>query len=366
MNIKLKNTFFGIVVLIGICGIFAYHNPGYAEENTPAEGTSSYYNDKMISAEKFDAVTKIMDAGVDKFQAQKGMFIIADAADSAIVASYTTDKTPAIDKELYEAGSVYKTFTVAMGLESGSITDEDLFDTSEPLEVGGKKITDPHGSHGMLSPQDVLVESSNIGATRIALKTGGKYQYDFLDKLGLLSEINAYGISSVAPRFPEKEKWINSEILIATISYGYGVADTPLHIISAYSAIVNGGKYHKPSFEKIDNKEGVDVISEENSLKMREYLRKVVTSGTAKKADSDKYVLMGKTGTSQKIDPQTGKYDEEQVVSSFVGNFEHDGTNYAILVMLDDPKASKETYGYKTAGWNAVPIAKEVIEEFIK
>ena len=139
-----------------------------------------------------------------------------------------------------------------------------------------------------------------------------------------------------------------------------------MHIITAHAAIINGGTYHEPSFEKINGKTETRVISKENSDYMRKYLRSVVTDGTARKANSDKYVLMGKTGSSDKFDLAKGKYDKKNVITTFVGNFEYNGTDYAILVMLDSPKASKETFGYNTAGWNAVPVAREIIEEIVK
>lgn len=357
MNKILKNTFSCMTVLSVICGVFA--------NDSVAKDVSSYYNNKVVSSEKFDVVSKILNDGVKKYKAKNGILVLMDASDATILASYTTNEPSAINKRLYETGSVFKTFDIAMGLESGKIKDGEEIDTSEPLEIAGTKITDPHGSHGMISPEQILVESSNIGAAKIALSVGGEYQYDFLNKLGLLSKIDSYEISSTKPASLGKEQWVKAPRYIATVSYGYGIMDTPLHIISAYSAIINGGTYHKPSFEKIEDKEGVSVISAENSELMRKYLRKVVTDGTAQRADSDKYTLMGKTGTADKIN-EAGKYDDKRTVSTFVGNFEHHNVNYAILVMLDEPKGSKETHGYITAGWNAVPVARNIIEEIVK
>lgn len=357
MNKILKNAFSCMTALAVIYGVSA--------NDSMAKDISSYYNNKVLSSEKFDTVTKILNDGVEKYKAKNGIFVLMDASDATILASYTTNERTAIDKRLYEIGSVFNTFDIAMGLESGKIKDGEEIDTSEPLVIEGVKITDPHGSHGMITPEQILIESSSIGAAKIALSVGGEYQYDFFNNLGLLSKINLYGIESTKPTSLGKEQWIKAPRYIATASYGYGIMDTPLHIISAYSAIINGGTYHKPSFEKIDDKKGVSVISAENSELMRKYLRKVVTDGTAKKADSDKYTLMGKTGTADKIN-EAGKYDDKRTVSTFVGNFEHNNVNYAILVMLDEPKGSKETYGYSTAGWNAVPVAGKIIEELIK
>jgi cell division protein FtsI (penicillin-binding protein 3) len=362
MKKNFKNTFLYTAVLLGICGISACNHI----TDIFTSKKSSYYNDKMISADKFAALTKITDKGVKKFQAQNGLFILMDASDSTIIASYTTDNSAAVTDKLYDSGSVFKTFDVAMGLESGKVKNSDKFDTSKPFVIDGLRVTDPHGSHKSLSPERILVESSNIGAAKIAAKVGGEYQYNFFDKLGLLSKINSYNIESATPVFMPKEEWINNKKVITTVSFGYGVADTPLHIITAYAAIINGGKYYKPSLDKIANKEGSYVISEKNSALMRGYLRKVVTDGTARRADSDKYVLMGKTGSADKLNLATKEYNHDNAITTFVGNFEHNGVDYAILVMLDSPKALKETYGYNTAGWNVVPITGNIIEEFIK
>lgn len=351
-----------IIALIGICAVCACNN----EDSAKTYDISSYYNDKVVSADKFAAIKDILDSGIKKFQAQNGILILMDAADSTIVASYSTNKSQSADKVLYEAGSVFKTFNIAMGLESGKVKDSDKIDTSKPFVVDGLRVTDPHGSHSLITPEKILVESSNIGVAKIANKVGGEYQYNFFDKLGLLSPISSYNIESATPAFLRKEEWINNKKYIAVLSYGYGVFDTPLHIITAHAAIINGGTYHEPSFEKINGKTEMRVISKENSDYMRKYLRSVVTDGTARRANSDKYVLMGKTGSSDKFDATTGKYDQNNTMTTFVGNFEYNGTDYAILVMLDSPKASKETFGYNTAGWNAVPVAGEIIEEIVK
>ena len=351
-----------IVALLIICIICSCNH--ISNIFTP-EKTVSYYNNEVISANKFAAIKKALNKGVKEFQAQSGTFILMDATNSVILATYTTDDRSVITEETYDVGAILKVFTVAMGLESGKIKADDKIDTSEPFVVGKLKVTDPHGSHELFELDRIIVESSNIGSAKIITKVGGRYQYGFFKRLGLLSRINSNNIYSVNPIFIPKEKWVNDEIYVTTLSFGYGLSATPLHIITAYSAIINGGTYHKPTFEKMVNNYGIYVISEENSELMRKYLRETVTDGTARRANSDKYVLMGKTSTVDKFG-KDGKYDHDKVISTFVGNFEHNGIEYAILVMLDDPKASKETYGYVTAGWNAVPIAGKIIEEIVK
>lgn len=357
-----KNHFSHIIVLIGISTICAC---GHISNFFTSDKTSSYYNDEVISKDKFSAIKKIMNDNVKKYQAKNGTFILLDASDSTIVATYTTNNSSAIDKELYEAGAVFKTFDIAMGLESGKIKDSDKIDTSEPFIVDDIKITDTQSSATSLTPEQILVKSSNIGAAKIASKVGGEYQYNFFDKLGLLTKFDSYGINSAKPLFSPKENWIKDKKYITTLSFGHGISETPLHIITAYSAIINGGTYHKPSFEQIADKEGIYIISAANSERMRKYLRKVVTDGTARMANSDKYVLIGKAGTATKVGVG-GKYQRDKTINTFVGNFEHNNTNYAILVMLDEPKGSQGTFGLQSAGWNVVPTAKKIIEELVK
>ncbi len=261
------------IALIGICAVCACNN----EESAKTYNISSYHNDKVISADKFAALKDILDGGIAKFQAYNGIFILMDASDSTILASYATNNSAIsvkksaekenttdvrmfpplfIDQGTYETGSVFKPFYVAMGLESGKIRDDSKIDTSEPFVVEKLRVTDPHGSHGALTPEGILVESSNIDVAKIASEISGEYQYDFLSKLGLLAKIATDNINSAKPPIFPKEKWINDKKYTTVLSYGYGIAETPLHIITAYSAIVNGGTYHKPSFEKVAAKNG--------------------------------------------------------------------------------------------------------------
>lgn len=146
---------------------------------------------------------------------------------------------------------------------------------------------------------------------------------------------------------------------MATISYGYGISTTPLHIISAFSAVINGGIYHEPSLVYKKEHEGQRVVSVKTSENMRTLLRAVVTRGTGRRANVDGYQVMGKTGTADKL--ENGHYNHKKSISTFVSGFPESDPQYTLIVVMDDPKASKETYGYTTAGWNAVPITRNII-----
>lgn len=341
----------------------------YRGKKYSLEDMLDFNNETEVSNEKFNKMKQVLDRNVEKFKAKNGGFIIMDISDSTILSSYTSNNSseditfPWMNR-LYESGSVLKIFNTAMALESKKYTINDKIDAKEPLKLKYNTVYDYRGENRELTLEEILLYSSNIASAKMALSIGGEYQYDFLKKLGLLNRINDYGMKTQVPLYPAKNRWLASDSSIATIAYGYGLSTTPLHLITAYSAIVNGGTYHKPSFEHFDNKEKVRVISKENSKQMKEFLRSVVIKGSAKRANIDNIEVMGKTGTSNKLNEE-GLYERNKIITTFIGNFEHNNRQYAILVILDEPQPLEETYNFVTSGWNAVPTAKEIIENFV-
>jgi cell division protein FtsI (penicillin-binding protein 3) len=141
------------------------------------------------------------------------------------------------------------------------------------------------------------------------------------------------------------------------VGFGHGIAVTPLHLATGYATLFNGGVYHPATLLKVDAKHplptGRRVFSEETSYRMRALLRLVVTEGTGKKADAPGYRVGGKTGTAEKL--ANGRYTSAAVVTSFAGVFPMDDPRYVMVMMLDDPKGTAETYGFHTAAWNIGP-----------
>ena len=263
-------------------------------------------------------------------------------------------------KGVYEAGSVFKVFNTALCLESGKIDVTDKFDTTKPIYFGHHKISDPHGSHSWLTPEDILVESSNIGSVQEILRVGKKYQRQFLQSINLDKELKDFELTEKArPLFNSEKRW--NDDMMATISYGYSVSATPLHIVTAFSAVINGGIYRQPTLlYEPHEREEKRIISADNSEKMRSLLRAVVVRGTGRRANVEGYEVMGKTGTADKMLP-TGGYDHKKSMSTFISGFPASNPQYALLVVMDNPKGSKETFGHTEAGWNAVPISKNII-----
>ena len=142
-----------------------------------------------------------------------------------------------------------------------------------------------------------------------------------------------------------------------TVGFGQGIAVTPLHLATGYATLFNGGIYHPATILKVDRNHpvapGQRVFTEDTSYKMRALLRLVVTKGTGRQADAPGYRIGGKTGTAQKI--IGGRYSQSINITSFAGVFPMDEPRYAMVMMLDEPRATAKTYGFSTAGWNAAP-----------
>ena len=171
-----------------------------------------------------------------------------------------------------------------------------------------------------------------------------------------LSEFEVY--EKAKPLFPAQKDW--HEHTMAAVSYGYSLSATPLHIISAFNAMINGGIYYYPTIIKSSNVPSPRrVISENTSKKMIPLLRDVVVKGSAKSANIDGYQVIGKTGTANKL--VNGRYVQKKVMTSFLSAFPADSPKYSLLVVLDEPKGD-DTFGFVTSGWNAAPTGGNIIK----
>ncbi|HEX3860718.1 MAG TPA: penicillin-binding protein 2 [Stellaceae bacterium] len=259
----------------------------------------------------------------------------------------------------YELGSVFKTFNTAMALDDGTATMTKQYDAAHNIKIGRFTITDYHGKHRALSVPEIYMYSSNIGSARMALEAGADRQRSFLAKLGLLKPVPIAFDEVAKPHFPNPWREVN----VITIAYGHGIAVTPLHAITAVSAILNGGILRPPTLRKLSPDEvpaGNRVISQKTSEQMRKLMRLVVEYGTARQAAAPGYVVGGKTGTAEKN--VGGHYIEKKLLSDFVGAFPMNDPRYAILTLVDEPHGNKESHGYATAGWTVVPATGRIIE----
>ena len=264
-----------------------------------------------------------------------------------------------VTQSVYELGSTFKPLTVADAIDSGSITNlARRYDATAPIQVGRFKITDTHPSRRWLNTPETLVHSSNIGTARIADELGSERAQVFYRKLGF----------GEPPHIELRERgrtlWPTSwgRVTNMTVAYGHGIAVTPLHLASAYAAIINGGVWRPATLLKVapgKAAKGRRIVSRQTSDIMRKMLRLIVTEGTGKKANVPGFRIGGKTGTAEK--PGVGGYSKTINVSTFAAVFPMDKPRYVVIAMLDSPKGSAASSGQTTAAYTAAPVVAKVI-----
>ena len=275
--------------------------------------------------------------------------------------------TNKITKGVYELGSIFKTFTIALALENDLVTSKTIIqDIPRSIKCSIHKISDMKEHPKNLSVEEILIRSSNVGSVILARKIGEQKFKKFIEDSKILKstdlEIEEVGV-------PHKVKW--NKCKLETVSYGHGIATTPLQAASVYSALVNGGEIIKPSLVKDKKKKlkKFSLISPETSKTINSILRKVVISknGTAYFADKNGYYIGGKTGTAE------GYGNKKSRINSFISVFPTNKPNYTLLVMLENPKINKDLLyeyrgiktkaPYNTSGWNSVYVAGKIIQK---
>jgi cell division protein FtsI (penicillin-binding protein 3) len=255
----------------------------------------------------------------------------------------------------YELGSVFKVFTVATALEAGLIGPQPLVESKSPMRYGRFTIRDFHDYGDQLTVEDVLVKSSNIGAAHIGMMLGAARQQAFFDRIGLFaaSPVELTEAGRTAPLLPTK--W--TDLSTITISYGHGMAVTPLHLAAGYATLVNGGLRVRPSIVESDAgpSEADRVISERTSGQLRDMMRQVVSRGTARAADVEGYEVGGKTGTADKPNA-AGGYARDKTISTFASFFPASDPKYVLVIALDEATAIINKTAFRTAGLTAAPV----------
>jgi cell division protein FtsI (penicillin-binding protein 3) len=221
-------------------------------------------------------------------------------------------------QSVFELGSTFKPITVATAIDTGTVTLNRKFDATHPLKVGGFTIHDERGDpQRWLSMPETLIYSSNIATARIADEVGPQKMQAMFRKLGFDTKPDIELREKGRPLMPTY--WARTTTM--TTAYGHGIAVTPLHLASAYAALVNGG--------------------------------------TGRKGEAPGYRVGGKTGTAEAA--VAGGYDHSRNVATFAAAFPMDAPRYVVLAMLDSPLGTKETSGWKTAAWNAAPVVGRTI-----
>lgn len=263
----------------------------------------------------------------------------------------------------FEMGSTFKALSTAMALDSGQFTLKSVIDARKPLQFGRQMIHDYRGKYRMLTIPEVFIYSSNISTARIAMTLGGEAQRAYLMRFGLMSRLRTELPESAAPILPRS--W--GEVTTATVSFGHGIAVTPLQASMGIAALVNGGRLITPTFIKgapvAGRVVGSGLVSPATADAMRYLLRYNAEAGSARNGAVAGYLVGGKTGTAEKV--VNGRYVEDLVMTSFMAVVPADKPRYLLLTILDEPKGLPETYGFRTSGWNAVPLGGAILRRIL-
>ena len=272
---------------------------------------------------------------------------------------------------LYEPGSTFKLITLAAAFDQGITRPEDVFDCENgAVYVAGHRIRD-HKPFGLLSVADILAQSSDVGAIKIALRLGAPKFYDYIRAFGFGQPTGVDMPGESKGLLRRLENW--SAVSIGSISMGQEVGVTPIQLISAVSAIANGGMLYKPHVivelrrgDQLMPAEGPlapsepkRVIRPETAATLRRLMEGVVLNGTGKLAHLDGWTAAGKTGSAQKIDPATGRYSPTHFIASFTGFAPISNPAVSILVSLDSP------VGLHEGGMVAAPVFKRIAEQVL-
>ncbi|MET0638461.1 MAG: penicillin-binding protein 2 [Hyphomicrobium sp.] len=260
----------------------------------------------------------------------------------------------------YELGSVFKTLTLAMAFDNGLARPDTLLDVRQPLEAGRFTVSDFHPASRPLTVTEVYTHSSNVGAGMLALEAGPERMRAFLEKVGVLNQMQTEEGPLAPPQVPK----VWNRVSTITASFGHGVAVSPLQFAAAAATILNSGKTVHPTFlRKFDagTADGKPVVSAATSQLIAQLMRRNVVDrdGTGGKADVPGYRVGGKTGTADVAGK--GGYTSNSVISSFLAAFPSEDPQYLTYIVLFEPKALEGAKGHRTAGLNAAPVTGALI-----
>lgn len=320
-------------------------------------------------------IRHLLKKSVDRFKAQGGVAILMDVKNGDIISLVSLpdfdpnhpDLSPAQNLfnqatlGVYELGSIFKIFTISTGLDHQDITLKDKFDVSKPLHIGRFVIHDDIPQKGSISVADIFSYSSNIGASQIALKYGAEVQKDYFKRMGFFdpSPLNIPEIGT--PLVPHR--WSTARTV--TASYGYGLAVSPLQVVTAVAGIVSDGMLPVPNLVMGQEHHKETPILHHTSVvqKIRQLMYLNVLHGTAKSSNVPAYRVGGKTGTAEKASHQEKGYHVHRLISSFASAFPIDHPRYALYVLLQGPQKTKYNPYSATAAATAVPLTKKIVTQ---
>jgi cell division protein FtsI (penicillin-binding protein 3) len=264
-----------------------------------------------------------------------------------------------VTNQVYELGSTFKPLTFAAAIDDGVLTDLSRRFPAKPLQVSGFTIHDDEDLGSSLNVPEALIHSSNIVAAQVADRLGGKELKRTMAALGM--DERPY-IELPARGFPIWQKGDWPRLRTMTVGFGHGLAVTPLHLASAYAALVNGGIWRPATLLKLAPGQapaGRRVFKASTSARMNQLLRMITLYGTGRKANAPGFRVGGKTGSAEK--PAEGGYRKNALVSTFAAAFPMDHPRYVVVAMLDEPKGTAASSFQRTAAWNAAPIVGRLV-----
>ena len=320
------------------------------------------------------AVTDELAKALTEFKATAAAGLVLDARTGEVLAAASlpdfnpNDPKDAQEKTrlnrftggVFELGSSVKTVTFAMALDAGVTTLERSYDCRAPLVAGRARIDDYHATRRILTVPEIFTHSSNIGTAKMALDVGIEGHQAFLRRIGFFDRLRTELPEAAEPLFPKH--W--GRVHTMTAAFGHGISIQPLQLAAATAATVNGGILVEPTFLKREAEAARSVsrrvVSAATSAEMRHLMKLNVDEGTGTKAAVLGYRVGGKTGSAEKV--VGGRYSSDHRLTTFLAAFPIDDPRYVVLVLLDEPQPSPETFGYATAGWNAAPATARIVQ----
>lgn len=367
-------------------GSMAAHVLGYVEDGKGRVGMEAALDERLRDpAQRGEPVALSIDARVQgalEDELRRGMLSVNAVGAAGLVLDVDTGEVMAlaslpefdpnkvddegrnyvfnkVTNQVYELGSTFKPLTVAAAIDAGSVTDLARRYPATPFPIGGFTISDSHPLGASLNVPEALIHSSNVVTAHVVDSLGAARMKQTMADLGFNER--PY-IELPARGFPI---WASGEwprLRAMTVGYGHGVAVTPLHLATAYAAMVNGGIWRPATLQKVEPGEanrGRRVFKASTSARMNQLLRMIAVYGTGRNADAPGFRVGGKTGSAEK--PGSGGYRKTSLVSTFAAAFPMDKPRYVVIAMLDEPKGTVASSFQRTAAWNAAPIVGRLV-----
>ena len=338
-----------------------------------------YSNDIVLSLDinLQQSIRRNLIQTVKHYEAESGLALVLDITNGEILSSVSYPDFNPNNKDFnennlinrviqsnFEMGSTFKPLTAANGFDYDVINSEMIFDIKE--SVKGVRDHAPYKEDGLYNVEKIVVESSNIGAAQIALKIGKDSQKDFLNKLGFFKKVDVESFEAEQP-LANPNNWGLHET--TRIGFGHSFSITPLHLVKAYATLANNGYTVNPTFilNKKTKIEKNILFKKETSEYFLNLLNAVITKTafTGPRVKIDGYMIGGKTGTSELLNP-SGRYYKDRNMTSFIGAFPINNPRYIVYTAIEYPKKPKNTKQRMTGAVVNAPLVKKIIIEMIK